>query len=151
MKRSDALVFPPFRIDLVDEQLWRETRALELRPKAFAVLRYLVQHGGRLVTKSELLDAVWSEAVVGEAVLKTCIREIRAALADDAQAPRYIATVHRRGYRFIAPCVTADESKGPQLAPTDVSGLRVLPSRIVGREAELAQLQQRLAATCRGE
>ena len=75
---------------------------MPLTPKAYDVLRYLVEHAGRLVTKQELLDAGWPEVFVGDAALKVCIREIRKALDDEAQKPQYIETAHRRGYRFIA-------------------------------------------------
>ena len=97
--------FGPFRLDRENECLWRGKQAVALKPKAFAVLRYLVEHPGRLVTKNELLDAVWSDVAVSEGVLKFCIREIRKALGDKPQAPRFIETLHRRGYRFL-PAVT---------------------------------------------
>jgi DNA-binding winged helix-turn-helix (wHTH) protein len=71
------IFFPPFRLDLSSEQLWREDEPLALRPKTFAVLRYLVEHPGKLVTKDELLDAVWAGTVVSDTVLKSCIRELR--------------------------------------------------------------------------
>src|SRR5215470_14736399 len=102
MKTPPLLSFPPFRLDVGDEQLWHGARAIELRPKTFAVLRYLVEHPGRLVTKEEVLNAVWPQTVVSEWVLKSCIRELREALGDEARTPQYIETVHRRGYRFIA-------------------------------------------------
>src|SRR5262245_39323290 len=98
-----CLVFPPFQLDLSNEQLRRHSHAIALRPQTFAVLRYLVEHPGVLVTKDALLDAVWSGTVVSDAALKTCIRELRRALADDDKSPRFIETVHGRGYRFIAP------------------------------------------------
>jgi len=103
METRTSVVFPPFRLDLSSEQLWREDRPIALRPKTFAVLRYLVEHAGKLVTKDELLDAVWAGTIVSDTVLKSCIRELREALQDDVQTPQYIATVHRRGYRFIGP------------------------------------------------
>jgi DNA-binding winged helix-turn-helix (wHTH) protein len=74
---------------------------VRLRPKAFAVLRYLVQRPNRLVTKAELLHAVWPDTHLGEVVLKVCVRELRAALGDRARAPRFIETVHARGHRFV--------------------------------------------------
>ncbi len=84
-------------------RLKRDGRNIPLTPKAFDVLRYLVEHAGRLITKQELFDAIWTDVFVGDAALKVCIREIRRALDDDAQEPRYVETAHRRGYRFIAP------------------------------------------------
>src|SRR5215472_18803730 len=94
--------FPPFRLDADNACLWRGTKAIHLTPKAFAVLQCLVEHSGQLVTKGVLLERVWPETVVGDAVLKVSVREIRKALGDRVGAPRFVATVHRRGYRFIA-------------------------------------------------
>jgi len=88
-----------------------------LTPKAFSVLQCLAQRPGRLVTKDELFDKVWAGVFVGDAALKVCIREIRRTLADDAKAPQFIETVHRRGYRFIAPVTDADEATVPGVQP----------------------------------
>ncbi len=93
--------FPPFHLDLVDERLWRGAEVVRLRPRTFAVLRYLVQRPNRLVTKAELLQAVWPDTRVSSVVLKVCVRELRAALDDSARAPQFIETVHGRGYRFV--------------------------------------------------
>jgi len=82
--------------------LWRENQPVALPPRAFSVLCHLVEHAGALVTKDELLDAVWQHRFVSESVLKVCINELRRTLADSAKSPRYIETVSRRGYRFIA-------------------------------------------------
>ena len=75
---------------------------ISLTPKALSLLEYLAARPGRLVKKTELLDAIWPGVFVADGALKVCIREIRSALGDDAQAPRFIETAHRRGYRFIA-------------------------------------------------
>jgi DNA-binding winged helix-turn-helix (wHTH) protein len=107
MKREQDITFDPFHLDLGNECLWRGERALALTPKAFAVLRSLVERAGYLVSKEELLSTVWSETVVSDAVLKVCVGEIRKILGDDSKAPRFIETAHRRGYRFIAPITTA--------------------------------------------
>ena len=95
--------FGPFRFDAENAQLWQDQHTVALKPKAFAVLQHLLAHAGQLVTKNELLDTIWADAVVTDGVLKFCIRELRRALGDDAKAPQFIETVHRRGYRFIAP------------------------------------------------
>src|SRR5215831_13286174 len=99
--RSDV-GFGPFRLDTANECLWEGSRSIALRPKAYAVLRLLVDLPGQLVTKQQVLDAVWPGTFVSDAVLKDSIRQLREAFGDDAESPAYIETVHRRGYRFIA-------------------------------------------------
>jgi DNA-binding winged helix-turn-helix (wHTH) protein/predicted ATPase len=132
-----ALSFPPFCLDLVNEQLCRDGEIIFLKPKAFAVLRYLLENPQRLVTKTELLDNLWSGMHVGDAVLKMQLSAIRLALGDKPRAPLFIETAHGRGYRFIravrklvtAPVVNETASMG----------------WFVGREAELAHLRRALA------
>src|SRR5882724_11591583 len=102
MQVANEIAFGTFRLDLINECLWQEQRAIGLRPKAFAVLRLLIEHPNSLVTKQQVLDTVWPGTFVGDAVLKDNIRQLRDALCDDAASPTYIETAHRRGYRFIA-------------------------------------------------
>jgi len=110
--------FGPFLLDPAHACLWRGTAAVALPPKVFDVLHHLVTHPDRLVTKDELLDAVWPETAVSEAVVRVAIGALRRTLGDTAQAPRYIATVPRRGYRFVAPVVEHHEViPGPTGAP----------------------------------
>ena len=97
--------FAEFRVDADNACLWRGTEAVPLTPKAFDVLHYLVQHADRLVSKETLLDAVWPETAVSDVVVRVAIGELRRALGDTAQGSRYIVTVPRRGYRFVAPVV----------------------------------------------
>ena len=106
MMREHQILFPPFRLDLGTLRLWREDAEVFLRPKSAAVLRTLVQHHGRFMSKQELLEAVWAETCVSDGALKVCIRELRKTLGDDARTPQFIETVHRRGYRFFAPIST---------------------------------------------
>src|ERR1035438_9250307 len=94
--------FGPFRLDPVNQCLWRDDSRTSLTPKVFAVLRYLVDHPGRLVTQDELLEAIWPETYVQPEVLRTYILELRKALGDRAKHPIYIETFPKRGYRFIA-------------------------------------------------
>src|SRR5215468_11955652 len=110
--------FGPFILDPANACLWRGTEAVALPPKVFDVLHYLVLHPDRLVTKDTLLDAVWPETAVSDVVVRIAIGELRRALGDTAQASRYIATVQRRGYRFVAPVVEHTEAvPGPTGAP----------------------------------
>src|SRR6516165_7132530 len=103
MEPSRRLTFGDFSLDLTNERLWCRDEVAPLTPKAFAVLRRLVEDRGQLVSKEELLRAGWPKTHVSEGVLKVIILEIRRALGDDPTAPSFIETVPRRGYRFIGP------------------------------------------------
>jgi len=100
-------LFPPFRLDATNALLFRDRDQIFLRPKSFEVLRYLVDRPGQLVTKKELLDAVWAGVSVTDTMPAICIAELRGVLGDQVRQPKFIETVHRRGYRFIAPVTTA--------------------------------------------
>ncbi len=147
-KNTMQCLFGPFRFDGENEQLWQDQHTVALKPKAFAVLQHLLAHAGQLVTKTELLDTVWADTAVTEGVLKFCIRELRSALGDDAKAPQFIETVHRRGYRFIAPLRFAPRVLS---AESRVLSLPAAPPHIVGRDAELRQLHYLLKKALQGE
>src|SRR5262245_35139149 len=102
MRKAQYFLFEPFRLDALDERLWEREKSVRLSHKALAVLQRLVSQPGKLVTKDDLLAAAWPDTAVCEAVLTTAMREIRQALGDQARVPRFIETVHGRGYRFIA-------------------------------------------------
>ena len=143
--------FEPFALDLVNECLWKGPQAIKLRPKTFAVLEFLLGRAGQLVPKEHLIDAVWRDTFVGEAVLKVAIRELREALADDPKAPRFIETAHRRGYRFIAPIdagpAAAHERAVAPVASRDADRL----AGLVGRDRALARMDGWLERVRRGE
>lgn len=128
--------FGDFTVDVDGGVLRHGTDELTLRPKTFAVLAYLVERHGRLVTKTELLDAVWPDAVVTDNSLAQCLLEIRRALKDDAQ--EIIRTRSRRGYIFAAPLFTPTLSfpPGPDRFPRDdppaapAAPPSMLPSRV---------------------
>src|SRR5262245_60958803 len=154
MAPSTMLRFGPFLLDGANQRVLRGEQPLTLTPKSFAVLAHLSMRAGLLVSKHELLGAVWPDVRVSEAVLKTSVREIRKALGDPARSPLFIETVHRRGYRFIAAvsAVAPDhatdtdarrrEVSRPAVAETDA--LRLASSRPVGRDADLARLERGL-------
>ncbi|MEA2884401.1 MAG: hypothetical protein QOH32_3657 [Bradyrhizobium sp.] len=107
-------------------------RAVRLTPKALALLSFMAGRPGEVIPKDELFGAVWPEVAVGDAALVTCIQELRKALGDDARRPRYIETVHRRGYRFVGKIVAAPARPGidgttPALALPDRPSIAVLP------------------------
>ena len=156
VKLTEEIVFPPFRLDPINEHLWRENQLVPLRPKTFAVLRCLVEQAGRLVTKEELLKAVWPGIRVSDGILKGYIRDLRAVLGDDSQQPRFIETVPRRGHRFIAAVTTAApvpsfESQAPSPPPSPAPSSQPLAPLLVGRETELAHLHRLFAKAVRGE
>src|SRR5215475_12882455 len=93
-------VFDGFTLDLARGCLMREGEELKLRPKSFKVLTYLVENPGRLISKEELISAIWPDVAVTDDSLVQCLIEIRKVLGGDAQ--RYIKTVPRRGYIFEA-------------------------------------------------
>jgi predicted ATPase/DNA-binding winged helix-turn-helix (wHTH) protein len=145
MQEPQCLVFGPFRLDLRDERLWRGDEATPLSPKTFAVLCCLVTQAGQLVTKDALIEAVWPNTVVSESILTVAMRTLRRVLGDQARAPRFIETVHGRGYRFIASVSATMPSERPTMLGRPRRPLPPTVSRppfFVGREAELAQLAQ---------
>jgi hypothetical protein len=96
------LTFPPFRLDLANERLWRGSELLALRPKAFLLLRYLAEHPERLVTQEELLKVVWQHNFVSDGLLRGYIRELRQVLGDDAK-PRAASGPRARGVTGSSP------------------------------------------------
>jgi DNA-binding winged helix-turn-helix (wHTH) protein/predicted ATPase len=160
---EQRMFFSPFWLDVLNQQLWRGEDPLPLRPKTFAVLRYLVDHAGRLVAREELIKAVWPDTHGAEKGPKRCILELRAALGDRVGDPRFIETVGRRGYRFIAPLTTVQpgpnsksqvsslKSQASSLKSEPVPSLRPPAPILVGREPELAQLHRWLDKALNGE
>lgn len=127
---SDQLIsFGSYQLDRAGGRLRRDGTNVPLRLKTFAVLEFLATHPARLVTKEELLNAVWPETHVTPSVLTGCIRELRQALGDDARAARFVETAHRRGYRFIAaimippPETSADAGGSPPAGDVELVAL----------------------------
>ena len=106
MKEARILWFGHFRIDVANQQVWRKGQLVDVRPKAFQVLLYLVLNPQRLITREELLSRVWPNAPGSSSLLRSYIWELRQRLGDAATAPRYLETVNRRGYRFLEPVRT---------------------------------------------
>jgi DNA-binding winged helix-turn-helix (wHTH) protein len=94
--------FGPFVFDSATRELLCELRPVHLSPKSFDLLQILIERRPALVTKSELQDQLWPDAVVLEANLGNAVAEIRKALGDNPKSPAFVSTVSRRGYRFSA-------------------------------------------------
>jgi DNA-binding winged helix-turn-helix (wHTH) protein len=141
--------FDLFRLDLSNECLWREGAQIALPPKQFAILRYLVENPGRLITHDELLDALWPETYVQPQVLRTYMLELRKVLGDDAGAPRFIQTLTKRGYCFVAPVTEwagAEPASVKVQAPTPVRG-----GHLIDRDQEMARLHEQAKVATGGQ
>jgi adenylate cyclase len=132
MMTRNSFRFESFTLDLERLCLRGPSGQVDVRRKSFDVLRYLIEHAGRVVTKEELIGAVWPDVTVGDESLTQCISEVRRALDDEGQ--RIIRTVPRRGYLIGVP-VSADDTTAVQ-TPIDASALsessspgRPLPDR----------------------
>ncbi|HET7107457.1 MAG TPA: AAA family ATPase [Candidatus Acidoferrum sp.] len=126
--------FHAFRLDTVNHCLWRGEERVSLAPKAFDVLRYLVEHADRLVTQEEMLNALWPETYVNPEVIKKYVLGIRKALGDPRDKPEFIETFPRRGYQFVAP---VSEVIAGAAAGCEISAAR----KMVGREGAMAELE----------
>ena len=123
--------FCSFRFDPRTGELWGDAKQARLTPRAAAVFTMLAECAPKLVTKQELFARVWSGLTVGDDALTSCIQELRQALGDDARAPRYIETRHRRGYRLVEPItiISEDEVLGAPRDGHHLSSPLSLPDR----------------------
>ena len=118
-------------LDVQAERFGRGTEEIVLRPKAFALLRYLLEHPQQLLSKDDILAQIWPGTVVTEELIKDYIRQLRQALGDDAKAPRFIETVHGRGYRFIGAIELRRSAPAPLVKePPPVETPSVLPDEL---------------------
>jgi DNA-binding winged helix-turn-helix (wHTH) protein/predicted ATPase len=159
MHEEKQLFFGPFRLDPTNECLWRGEKEIRLHPKAFGLLWCLLDHPGQMVTKESLLETIWPGVHVTEAILSVYVAEIRKALGEDPKKPVFIETLHRRGYRFIAP-VTIDRTTGMSQSTAGSEELirpimreaatAIGAEPIIGRERALSFLLEKLAAALHG-
>jgi len=128
-----------FRIDLRDERLWDKGRPVRLGNKAFQLLRLFVTHPNRLLTKDDILGAVWRDACVSEGLIKEYVHDLREALGDDPKRPQFIETVRGRGYRFLGGVDQIDrpeDDEGPRGLPARGLTLAVLPLTNLSNDPE---------------
>jgi DNA-binding winged helix-turn-helix (wHTH) protein/Tol biopolymer transport system component len=131
--RLPHLAFGPFAFDRNSRMLRRGSQELALPPRVLGILELLLQRAGEVVPRQELIDAVWKDAFVTDTSLAEAVSFLRQALGDDPQSPTYVQTVHRRGYRFVAPVSSPDAPavtpRASPAAPIDRGGFdRVSPS-----------------------
>src|SRR5215475_16152832 len=122
-----VLRFDVFELDTAAGELRRRGERLKLPPQPFKVLELLVRHSGEVLTRADIRERIWCDSFVDfEQGLNFCIRQIREALGDNADAPRFIETLPRRGYRFLLPV------ESPATAPKKtLKRLIVLPFRML--------------------
>src|SRR5258708_33604335 len=136
--------FHSFRLDIVNHCLWRGEDRVVLTPKAFDVLRYLVERADRLVTQDEILEALWPETYVNPEVIKKYVLGIRKALGDRRDKPEFIETFPRRGYQFVA-SVSEVNTGAPSEAGNNAT------QKMVGREAAMAELDGYLSQALKAQ
>lgn len=132
-------IFGPFSLDAHNATLTRDGQQLTLTPKAFALLAYLVESSGQLLTKDAIFEQIWPGVIVSDAALTVCISEIRKVLGDCSKTPRFIETVHKRGFRFIHK--TSRTSDHQVSHPPAVTRRSAIP-HLVGRNESLEILHQ---------
>lgn len=119
-----------YSLDLSDERLWHGKQAVAIGNKAFQVLRLLVGNPNRLLTRDDILDAVWGDICVSEGLVKEYIHDLRVALGDDPGRPRFIETIRGRGYRFLGGIQVIEQTAKPapdSASTTTMPALAVLP------------------------
>src|SRR6476661_4566799 len=114
---AGSFVFEQFVLDPDDRQLRRGADPVELNGRYFDALALLVHERGKLVSKDRFLDEVWRGVPVTDEALTQCVRTLRRQLGDDASRPRFIETVPKHGYRFIAPVRALEASGRPADSP----------------------------------
>jgi len=153
-----APVQPLPRFDRVNQCVWWGERRVELSANAFRLLEHLVSRPHQLVSKSELLDAVWPDSYVVDAVLSVTVSQLREAFDDDAKRPRFIETVYGRGYRWIG-ALAGEVSSGepaPAAAPAVERGAAPgadsvgAAGTLVGRDDAIAELDTALSRAAAG-
>ena len=151
------LEFGDFRMDLARYRLWQGQREIPLRPKSWDVLHVLVTRPGLLLTKKAFHQEVWPDTAVSDDALTKAIGDLRRALGDTRQTPRFIETVHGRGFRFVGKVrAVDDETRGPSVdadaRPLTTAARALEPGvRFVGRQAELHRLRECLRRARQGE
>jgi DNA-binding winged helix-turn-helix (wHTH) protein len=114
--------FGPFVLNTAEHLLIKNDIPIDLSPKAFDLLVVLVEHSGMLVTKDDLIESVWQGASIEEGNISYNVSLLRKALGDDAASPRYVKTVAKRGYRFIAPTKVLESSNGQPANKIETGG-----------------------------
>jgi DNA-binding winged helix-turn-helix (wHTH) protein len=152
---TEILLFGPFRLAPARRELTAHGVPLTIGQRAFDVLLTLVNRSGQLTTKDEIMAAVWPGIIVDDNTLQVHVSALRKVLGSTGEGDKYLVTVAGRGYRFVAPVTREAEARQePATKPTDAfaapfpapanHNLPQQPTRLIGRETELADIQTEL-------
>lgn len=142
---NHCLRFGDFVLDTDERTLTRKGKPVSLSPKALRLLSVLVERRGHIVEKDDLMQQVWTDTFVEEGNLAYTIRLLRKTLGDDPDTPKFIETIPRRGYRFVAEChPTSRKSSGKKLEFAERTFRREIDDGLIGREKELTDITQLL-------
>jgi eukaryotic-like serine/threonine-protein kinase len=141
-RSSQGFRFGPVTLIPAERLVLKDGRPVPLTPKAFDLLAFMAAHPGRLLTKDELMQAVWPDAIVEESNLSYNVFAIRKALGEGEDTERYVETVPKRGYRFLPQVVPVDDNgngllKDPQIPPAEIAA-GIGSDRVVAKEADVA-------------
>jgi DNA-binding winged helix-turn-helix (wHTH) protein/tetratricopeptide (TPR) repeat protein len=154
MHRADGTVlhFAPYHLASGVDLLYRGNEVIALEPRAVRVLRYLVEHCDRVLSKEELLEEAWPDVFTTDGVLKKAVSQIRRVLGDDAEQSRFITTYHGRGYRFIATVRRSNAAPQAAAAQAVVPEPELIPTydQLAARDAEMLTLSAELRSALEG-
>ncbi|HKX83913.1 MAG TPA: winged helix-turn-helix domain-containing protein [Pyrinomonadaceae bacterium] len=145
MLLKGAFQFGDFVLDTEERALTRNGASAPLPPKALKLLLVLVENRSHILEKDELIEKVWADTFVEEGNLPYTIRLLRKTLGDDADAPKYIETIPRRGYRFIAECHEVRPNRTKQSGIVSAGTAQGDDDLLIGREKEIAEITELLA------
>jgi DNA-binding winged helix-turn-helix (wHTH) protein/tetratricopeptide (TPR) repeat protein len=128
LRNSSAFLFDDVRVEPETFRAFKAGQVISLEPKTLRLLLFLIENRGRLIEKDEILDAIWNGTHVTENALTREIGKLRKTLGDDPKAPKYIQTVHTRGYRFIAELANGAAPAGTEEVEAQPESLRTAPT-----------------------
>jgi DNA-binding winged helix-turn-helix (wHTH) protein len=145
MAQNTTYAFGQFRLDTCTQLLCKEESCVNLSPKVYRLLLYFLLHSGRLISHEELFDSVWDGRIVDDSALRLAVNSLRNVLQDESKSPRYIATVSKRGYRFMADVSVKERHQIVELGGANLLSYR--PQSVASPtwfecSQELAELQE---------
>jgi DNA-binding winged helix-turn-helix (wHTH) protein/tetratricopeptide (TPR) repeat protein len=146
-RNSSAFLFDDIRVEPTTFRAFKADQVISLEPKTLRLLLFLIENRGRLIEKDEILDAIWSGTHVTENALTREIGKLRKSLGDDPKAPKYIETVHTRGYRFIAELAETNGSSAPVSSKVETVEVETRPESPGAQAPVLATAPQALKVT----